>query len=79
MAKNNKPAAAYAAPHTMSGKRVTVQEYPGKEPDVSKANNVNMSVGNISRNPPAADKTSGIKMRGTGAATKGTMSRGPMA
>jgi hypothetical protein len=27
--------------------------------------------------PPA--KTSGIKVRGTGAATKGTMARGPMA
>ena len=30
---------------------------------------------------PGADdvKTSGIKIRGTGAATKGTMARGPMA
>lgn len=27
----------------------------------------------------AKPKTSGIKMRGTGAATKGVMSRGPMA
>jgi len=26
-----------------------------------------------------ADKTSGVKIRGTGAATKGTMARGPMA
>jgi hypothetical protein len=39
-----------------------------------------MSVGNISK--AAGDeqvKTTGIKMRGTGAATKGLMSRGPMA
>jgi hypothetical protein len=39
-----------------------------------------MSVGNISKaagNQPI--KTDGIKMRGTGAATKGLMSRGPMA
>jgi len=44
------------------------------------ANTVNMSVGNISRDPEAgATKTSGIKIRGTGAATKGTMARGPMA
>lgn len=46
----------------------------------SKADTVDMSVGNISRsagNEPV--KTSGIKMRGTGAATKGVMSRGPMA
>jgi hypothetical protein len=39
-----------------------------------------MSVGNISKdagNKPI--KTSGIKVRGTGAATKGVMARGPMA
>ena len=46
---------------------------------VSKANTVNMSVGNISRNAGAPPKTSGIKIRGTGAATKGTIARGPMA
>lgn len=44
-----------------------------------KADDVNMSVGNISRREPAGTKTSGIKVRGTGAATKGTMARGPMA
>lgn len=38
------------------------------------------SVGNIDRSDKAnAVKTSGIKIRGTGAATKGTMARGPMA
>jgi hypothetical protein len=39
-----------------------------------------MSIGAISK--AAGDekiKTDGIKMRGTGAATKGLMSRGPMA
>jgi len=30
-------------------------------------------------NQPINMKTSGIKTRGTGAATKGTMARGPMA
>lgn len=79
MAKNTAPAAAYAQPHTMGGKNVAIDTNPGKEPDMSVANNVNMSVGNISRNPPAGTKTSGIKIRGTGAATKGTMARGPMA
>ena len=29
--------------------------------------------------PPKDMKTSGVKIRGTGAATKGTMARGPMA
>lgn len=43
------------------------------------ANDVNMSVGNISRSAQPQTKTSGIKIRGTGAATKGTMARGPMA
>jgi len=30
-------------------------------------------------NQPIDMKTSGVKIRGTGAATKGTMARGPMA
>lgn len=30
-------------------------------------------------NKPINMKTSGVKIRGTGAATKGTMARGPMA
>ena len=38
-----------------------------------------MVIGNMSKESAAGPKTSGIKMRGTGAATKGTMSRGPMA
>lgn len=37
-----------------------------------------MVAGNVAVMPPPGTKTSGIKMRGTGAATKGTMSRGPM-
>jgi hypothetical protein len=36
-------------------------------------------LGNIAVNPPPGAKTSGIKTRGNGAATKGTMARGPMA
>lgn len=38
-----------------------------------------MVAGQYAANPAPAVKTSGIKMRGTGAATKGLMSRGPMA
>ena len=80
MAKNNLPASSYAKPHTMSGKGVTVVENPGKEPNRSKAENLDISVGAVSKS--AGDekvKTDGIKMRGFGAATKGTMCRGPMA
>ena len=37
-----------------------------------------MVVGNIAMGKPPAVKTSGIKQRGSGAATRGFMSRGPM-
>jgi hypothetical protein len=40
---------------------------------------LNVSVGDHRVKDYPAVKTSGVKMRGTGAATKGTMSRGPMA
>lgn len=78
--KNNKPAASYAKPHTMSGKAVRAVENPGSGPNNSKLDTLDVSVGNRSKsvgNEPT--KTSGIKMRGAGAATKGFMSRGPMA
>ena len=77
---NNKPASSYAKPHTMSGKGVTVAENPGSGPNRSRADTVDMSVGNISKsagNEPI--KTSGIMVRGGKAQTKGRMARGPMA
>jgi hypothetical protein len=79
MGKEVGDAAVYAKPHTMSGKEVKASTNPGSGPDHSDASTVNMSVGNISRRPAPAAKTTGIKMRGAGAATKGFMSRGPMA
>jgi hypothetical protein len=39
----------------------------------------NVSVANNHSNEYPGVKTSGIKIRGTGCATKGTMARGPMA
>jgi len=78
--KNNKPASAYAKPHTMSGKSVKVEANPGSGPNRSKVDQYDATIGNISKS--AGDekiKTSGIKIRGTGAATKGLMARGPMA
>ena len=80
MGKEVGPASLYAKPHTMSGKAVAISGNPGKEPNRSKADSVDMSIGNISKsagNEPV--KTSGIKIRGTGAATKGLLARGPMA
>ena len=80
MGKEVGDASVYAVPHTMSGKVVTAQENPGKGPNRSKLNEYDVSIGAISKS--AGDeptKTSGIKMRGAGCATKGVMSRGPMA
>ena len=79
MGKEVGDAKVYAKPHTMSGKPVSASSNPGSGPDHSDANTVNMAVGNVYRRPQPAAKTSGIKMRGAGAATKGVMSRGPMA
>ena len=80
MAKNNLPASAYAKPHTMSGKNVTVEENPGKGANRSKLDVMDVSIGRISKSAGNETiKTDGIKVRGTGAATKGLMARGPMA
>ena len=73
-------AAVYAKPHTMTGKAVKAETNPGFDPNRSKIETLDMSVGAISKsagNEPI--KTSGIKVRGNGAATKGLFARGPMA
>ena len=72
-------ASVYAEPHSMTGAAgVDLKNtgYGGKLP--RKIDELNPSIGNISKGPVAEPKTSGIKMRGTGAATKGVTSRGPM-
>ena len=80
MGKEVGNAAVYAEPHTMDGKAMKISSTPGKEPSSSKLDTLDVSIGAISKsagNEPI--KTTGIKMRGTGCATKGVMSRGPMA
>jgi hypothetical protein len=80
MGKEVGSASVYAKPHTMTGKSMKIANNPGKEPNRSKLDQYDVSVGAISKS--AGDeptKTSGIKIRGTGAATKGVMARGPMA
>lgn len=72
------PAAVYAPPHTMAGKAVKADAHPGKDMPYHKVPDWKPTAG-MAINPNVGIKTSGIKMRGTGAATKGTMSRGPMA
>ena len=58
--------------------KYTAMQEAGTMP-VKEALRKNVSVANERTNPYPETKTSGIKIRGTGAATKGVMARGPMA
>ena len=83
-AKFNKPAEDYAPPHTMKGKKVTGQEpmEHGEYAEDKTANSATLKEAlrnGIGYGKTKEPKTSGIEMRGAGAATKGRMSRGPMA
>ena len=73
MAKiENKPAEAYAKPH---GKALAT---PFNQP-VNQTYELKISVGGISKSQNSGVKADGVKQRGSGAATKGFISRGPMA
>ena len=58
-------ASVYAQPHDMSGKAVGISSTTGKEVRPKTVFDTRV-------------KTDGIKIRGTGCATKGVMARGPM-
>jgi hypothetical protein len=83
MGKEVGSASVYAKPHNMSGKetgsdiayKTDPNTMPSDESTPGGMPSRRVSVGNITRGP----KTDGIKVRGTGAATKGVMARGPMA
>ena len=51
----------------------------GEEPAKETMRKANVSVANTRSQDFPPTKTSGIKIRGTGAATRGVMARGPMA
>ena len=79
-------AAVYAAPHTMQGEKMDIRKVSKYQTDPNTMNAKESTPGGmparrVSMGDPAADntKTTGIKIRGTGAATKGVMARGPMA
>ena len=75
MAKiENKPASAYDQNGTSVANGMSAVVKKGNAMD-----EVRMSVGNINKGQKDGVKTDGIKIRGTGAATKGVMARGPMA
>ena len=73
------PAKTYAEPHTMDGKKVTVQ---GQQKEMSGAEcmtKLNMSVGGISKGNYKPENPYGTgTMRGYGAATKGRKTSGKM-
>jgi hypothetical protein len=89
MGKEVGDAVVYAQPHTMSGKPMSVKDSldnGGFRPDPNTmAANGSVPGGTVPTrrvslgDPTAPAKTTGIKIRGTGAATKGVMARGPMA
>jgi hypothetical protein len=82
MGKEVGSASVYAKPHTMDGKAGTGAKVV-KDPNTMTSAQMSPRTvaARVSAGDPAANdvKTSGIKIRGTGAATKGTMARGPMA
>ena len=85
MGKEVGDAKVYAKPHDMKGKVVNAKE-PSKimrDPNTLSANEVTPNSGamRVSAGNPNRDdvKTNGMKQRGSGAATKGYTSRGPMA
>ena len=72
--RDNKPASAYAGRYKEAAPELKARA------NMSKLDTVDISVGPYSKSAgDEATKTSGIKIRGTGAATKGLMARGPMA
>jgi len=82
MGKEVGSASVYAEPHTMTGKKVAISNTPGKSSGLEtlSAMQPRMSVGMYNNSQGREQpETSGIKIRGTGCATKGTMARGPMA
>ena len=86
MGKEVGSAEVYAQPHTMSGKSARIQDAQKYKTDPNTMNAEESTPGGmparrVSMGNPARDnvKTSGIKIRGTGAATNGVMARGPMA
>jgi hypothetical protein len=72
-------ASVYAKPHTGSSPKVELGNGYGKPNKGDQLDELCVSVNAISSRPCAEPKTTGIKTRGNGCATKGTIARGPMA
>ena len=87
MGKEVGDAKVYAEPHTMNGKAMKANKSIGYKTDPNSMNAVESTPGGMPArrvsggNPDSGqiNKNGEMKMRGTGCATKGVMSRGPMA
>ena len=80
MGKEVGSASVYAEPHTMDGKKSSIQADSKYGTGAECMTKMNISVAGISKGSYKPENSDGAtKMRGTGAATKGLMSRGPMA
>ena len=73
-------ASVYAKPHSMSGGPMKMNKPSDPTKQVAGDFKPGKATGRVSLGDPARDdvKTDGMKIRGTGAATKGVMARGPM-
>jgi len=79
MGKEVGNAEVYAEPHTMDGKKSSIQADSKYSTGAERMNKMNISAGGISKGSYTPENpNSAIKIRGTGAATKGVMARGPM-
>jgi hypothetical protein len=82
MGKEVGQAPVYAEPHTMTGAKVGMKSPKMQDPNTMAAKDFKPCgpAGRVSTGDPAREdiKTSGIKTRGNGAATKGITARGPM-
>jgi hypothetical protein len=87
MGKEVGQANVYAEPHTMSGKAMSIKTAQKYQTDPNSMSAVESAPGGmparrVSMGNPASEqinKHGEVKIRGTGAATKGVMARGPMA
>jgi hypothetical protein len=80
MGKEVGQAAVYAKPHSMSGGPMVMKKMEDPNKLVADKMTKKTATPRVSAGDPANQdvKTDGIKIRGTGAATKGVMARGPM-
>jgi len=80
MGKEVGQAAVYAKPHSMSGGPMVMKKMEDPNKLVADKMTKKTATPRVSAGNPANEdvKTDGIKIRGTGAATKGVMARGPM-